>query len=76
MGGGWAAEFTFMGFWVLVEEEERDSILEEGIAQQLKALIGDVFLAGLGSQGFQHIHYVGLPAHPLSTVRGGGVLGG
>ena len=52
-----------MGFWVLVEEEERHSILEEGIAQQLKAFIGDVLLARLGSQGLQHIHHVGLPAN-------------
>ena len=52
-----------MGFRVLMEEEERHSILEEGIAQQLQALIGDVLLASLGSEGFQHIHDVGLPAH-------------
>ena len=65
-----------MGFRVLVEEEERHSILEEGIPQQLKALIGDVLLARLGGQGLQHIHYVGLPAqnpfHPLSMVTKSG----
>ena len=53
---------TFMGFRELEEEEKRHGILEEGIPQQLKAFIAVVLLAGLGSQGLQHIHYVGQPA--------------
>jgi hypothetical protein len=51
-----------MGFRELEEEEERHCILEEGIPQQLKAFVAVVFLAGLGSQRLQHIHYVGQPA--------------
>ena len=53
---------TFMGFRELEEEEKRHGILEEGIPQQLKAFIAVVLLAGLGSQGLQHIYYVGQPA--------------
>lgn len=52
-----------MGFRELVEEEEGHSVLEEGVPQQLNALVGDVLLAGLGCQRLQHIHYVWLPAH-------------
>lgn len=61
-GQGGVGGVTFMGFWVLVEEEERHSILQESITQQLKALVGDVLLACLGSEGLQQKHYVRLPA--------------
>ena len=53
-----------MSVWELEEEEEGDCILEEGVPQQLKALIAVVLLAGLGGQGLQHKHYVGQPAVP------------
>ena len=49
----------------LVEQEQGDSILEEGVPQQLKALVGVGLLADLGGDGLQHIHYVG---HPATTA--------
>ena len=53
---------TFMSLWKLVEQEQGDSVLQEGVPQQLKALVGVGLLAHLGSDGLQHIHYVGHPA--------------
>ena len=52
-----------MSLWELVEEEEGDRILEEGVPKQLKALVGVGLLAHLGGDGLQHIHYVWHPAH-------------
>lgn len=52
-----------MGVWILVEEEQRHSVLKKGIPQQLEALVGNVLLTRFGSQSFQYIHYIGLPAH-------------
>ena len=75
-GGGMESVVTFMGFWILVEEEERHSVLKEGVAQQLEALIGDILLARLGSQGLQHIHYMGLPAQcPHTHILAGSTNG-
>ena len=51
-------ERTFMSLWELVEEKEGHCILEEGITQQLKALIGVVLLADFRSECLQHIYYV------------------
>ncbi len=54
----WLESITFMGLWELEEEEEGDSILEEGVPKQLKALVAVVLLASLGGQRLQHIHYI------------------